>query len=453
MLMEQDKNELMVNEILTRGVGSFIDPDGKFKEKLIKKIKGEYEKDIIVKFGVDPTRPDIHLGHAVAFRKLRQLQNLGCKVVFLVGDFTALIGDPTGKSKVRPELEQAAIEANLKTYLDQVGQILLTDEKYFSWIRNSDWFYNISDIFSGTFQEKAVLFEKTRMQLTHLGKTGVHNVSISNLLWVLKHVTYARLIQRDMFQDRIKSGEELYMHEMLYPVLQGLDSHLIKEIYGSCDLEIGGTDQTFNMHMGRDIMKINNEEQQAVLSVELLVGIDGKEKMSKSLDNYIAITDEPSNMFGKIMSVPDSAIVKYFELATYTPIDEIKEIEKNISSEKVNPKDIKMRLAKEVVAMYYGDKKADEAEENFVGTFQKGGIPEDIQTTQASTQDELSDILVKENVVSSKTEWRRLVEEGGVTLFEEGGFNKKIEDPKFKIIEDLVIKIGKRRFIKINIRK
>ena len=261
----------------------FIDPEGKFKEKILRKAKGEYEEDIIIKFGVDPTRPDIHLGHAVIFRKLRKFQDLGCKVVFLVGDYTAQIGDPTGRSKIRPEIEQKEVEANMKTYLDQVGKILLTDKNSFSWIRNSDWFTAITDIElpkgdkvkmsiekegkktdidfdANSFVGKAVVFEKTRMQPTITGFRGAISViTLKSLLWTLKHITHSRLIERDMFQERIKSGKELFMHEMLYPVLQGIDSFVLSEIYGNCDLEIGGTDQTFNMLIGRDIMKLNKK--------------------------------------------------------------------------------------------------------------------------------------------------------------------------------------------------
>jgi len=401
--MNSDQKNSEIEELFERGAEEFIDPEGKFKEKLLKKAKEEYEKDIIVKFGVDPTRPDIHLGHAVVFRKLRKFQDLGCKVVFLVGDYTAQIGDPTGRSKIRPEIEQKEVEANMKTYLDQVGKILRTNKKSFSWIRNSDWFTAITDLElpkgdkvkmsfekegkkteidfdANSFVGKAAVFEKTRMQGAVAGFKGLISViTLKSLLWTLKHITHSRLVERDMFQERIKGGKELFMHEMLYPVLQGVDSFVISEIYGSCDLEIGGTDQTFNMLMGRDILKINKKEQQAVMSLELLEGTDGKEKMSKSLDNYIAITDEPNDMYGKIMSLPDTSIVNYFNLCTYTPQEEIKKIESEMKKGKMNPKDAKMRLAREIVVIYHGEDKAEQAEQNFIKTFQKGGLPEDLE--------------------------------------------------------------------------
>ncbi|MEK7176998.1 MAG: tyrosine--tRNA ligase [Patescibacteria group bacterium] len=462
-----------VEEILSRGVGSFTDPDDAFKEKLLKKSKGEYSKDIVIKLGVDPSRPDIHLGHAVILRKLRQLQDLGCKVVFLVGDFTARIGDPSGKSKTRPEIEQAEVDKNAKTYIDQVGKILRTDKHLFSWIRNSDWFTSITDLHlpdnyevnmdvtvdnkttkikipPNSFIGKAVVFEQTRMQVRDLGlKNHISVITLLNVLWGLRHITHAHLIDRDLFQERIKAGQELYMHEMLYPVFQGIDSFVLSQIYGSCDLEIGGTDQTFNMLMGRDVMKANKVSPQAVLSLEILPGLDGKEKMSKSLDNYIAITDMPGEMFGKTMSIPDTAIATYFKLATYTSLGEIKEIEKKLGETKHNPKDIKMRLAHEIVSIYHGEDKAKEAEKDFIETFSKKGTPKDIEKISGAIGDKLSDLLVRQGIVSSKTEWRRLVKDGAVTDLET---EKQIESPDEEVSKSgNTLKIGKHRFIKIEI--
>lgn len=459
-----------IDELFTRGVEGFIDPDGKFKEKVLQKAKGEYDKDIIIKLGADPTRPDIHLGHAVILRKLRKFQDIGCKIVFLVGDYTAQIGDPTGKSKVRPEIEQKEIETNMKTYVDQVGKILLTDKNSFSWIRNSDWFTAITDlelpegfkvemtckeghtipIVPNSFVGKATVFEKTRMQSVIPGFKGLISViTLKSLLWTLKHITHSRLIERDMFQERITSGKELFMHEMLYPVLQGIDSYVISEIYGSCDLEIGGTDQTFNMLMGRDILKINKKEQQAVMSLKLLGGTDGKEKMSKSLDNYIAITDAPNDMYGKIMSLPDSSIVDYFNLCTYAPTEEIKKIDNDLKKGKVNPKEIKMRLAREIVVIYHGEEKALQAERNFTETFSKGGLPEDLIEVVVPKGAGLGKILLDNKIVKSNTEWRRLVDEGAVSNAET---EEKIDSFDFLIESDFVVKVGKRRFLKISIK-
>ncbi len=453
--------EQKIDDLLSRGVASFIDPEGKFKEKLLKKAKGEYPGDIIIKFGVDPTRPDLHLGHAVVLQKLRKFQDLGCKVVFLVGDFTAAIGDPTGKSKVRPEIEQEQVEANMKTYLDQVGKILSTDAKVFSWIRNSDWFIGVSDLIPKeglnlsawgrlinptSFLGKALLYEKTRMQVTHLKKENILGVTLRSIFWTLKHITHAQLIERDMFQGRLKEEQALYMHEMLYPVLQGVDSFAIYYIYGACDLEIGGTDQTFNMLMGRTVMKVNKQPEQAVISMDILVGTDGKEKMSKSLDNYIGVTDEPRNIFGKVMSIPDIAILNYYELCTSADSKRLEEIKKKLENSNINPRDIKLELAQEIVFMYHGQKEATAATESFIATFQKKEIPEDIE--EIIGVGNLGVLLKLKGIVSSMTDWRRLVSEGAVKRLKEGGVEEKITNDA-ELATPGTYKIGKRRFVRI----
>lgn len=461
--MSDKANQEKINEILTRGVGEFIDPEGIFKKKIESNPEG-----VVIKFGVDPTRPDLHLGHAVVLRKLRQFQDLGCKVIFLIGDYTTMIGDPTGKSKVRPEISQIEVEKNMKTYLDQVGKILLTDEKVFSWIRNSDWFLDVADIVPGpdsktninineggktksypippnSFVGKAVLFENTRMQKTHLHKPNTLTYSLTRVLAVLKRITHSRLIAREMFQGRIEEGVELYMSEMLYPVLQGIDSGVLAQIYGSCDLEVGGTDQTFNMLVGRDVMKMNKQNEQAVLAFNILVGTDGKEKMSKSLDNYISIIDSAEEMYGKTMSIPDSCIGTYFELCTFTPLDEVEEIKKKIKSGKINPRDTKMRLAREIVAIYHGEKGVKVAEEKFVNTFQKKEIPDDIKEIKAETGEKLVDVLLREKFIKSKSEFRRLAEQEGIHNLTTEVVVKDQDAPA----ELASYRIGKRKFIKI----
>jgi len=463
--MKTNTDSGKIDEILTRGVVEFIDPEGSFKKKL-----QENPQEIIIKLGVDVTRPDIHIGHAIVLRKLRQFQDLGCKVVFIIGDFTTRIGDPTAKSKVRPEIEQQEIENNAKTFVEQVGKILLTNTKVFSWIRNSDWFTSITDlnlpddhkvnfqakqnnteiniqIEPNSFIGKAIVFEKTRMQLNNpelINKVS-RIISLNSFLWTLKHITHSRLIERDMFQERIKKGEELYMHEMIYPVLQGIDSFVLSQIYGSCDLEIGGNDQTFNILMGRDVMKMNNQEPQAVMILKMLEGLDGKEKMSKSLDNYIGIIDAPSNMYGKVMSIPDSSIKNYFELATYTPIEELENIKKILEAGKTNPKDLKMRLAREIVAIYHGDKEAKRAEADFVGTFQKGGIPEGVEEGFTTKGANSTIEAVRVGLAGSNSEFRRLVGKGAVTNMETG---EKITERDFLINKNQTWKVGKRKFFK-----
>jgi tyrosyl-tRNA synthetase len=453
-------NTAEIDELFSRGVASFIDPDGTFRNKIEAKIKGESAKDIVIKFGVDPTRPDIHIGHAVVLRKLRNLQDIGCKVIFLIGDYTSQIGDPTGKSKIRPEITQAEIEANMKTYLDQVGKILRTDEKVFSWIRNSDWFLNVTDIepkqggfvrvgvtpvAASSFVGKAVFYENTRMQKTHLKMQNIGTVSLTRVLSVLRHITHARLIERDMFQDRLKNGGELYMHEMLYPVLQGIDSTVLASIYGSCDLEIGGSDQTFNMLMGRDVMKMNNQPQQAVLSMDILEGLDGKEKMSKSLENYVSIADEPNNMYGKIMSLPDALITRYFHLATPVTESEIAEMEKGLKENTVHPRDAKMRLARTITATYYGEKIAMSAQDAFFDTFSQGKIPENVTEISAAEKTTIIDAIMDAECASSRAEARRLVEAGAVTHLES---DSKISDAAAHPVPG-TYRVGKIRFFKI----
>lgn len=462
--MSEITSKEKIDDLLTRGVGEFIDPENTFRKKL----ENNPEK-IIIKFGVDPTRPDIHLGHAVVLHKLRQLQNMGCKVVFLIGDYTAQIGDPTGKSKVRPEVDQKEVEKNMKTYLDQVGKILKLDKNVFSWIRNSDWFTAITDIASpkgqketininnippfevdaNSFVGKANIFERTRMQVKDLGlKENISVITLKSFLWMLKHITHSKLIDRDLFQDRINKKEELFLHEMMYPILQGIDSLVLYHIYKSCDLEIGGTDQHFNMLMGRTIMNAHKDvTEQSVLSIKILEGTDGKEKMSKSLDNYIGITDEPANMYGKVMSIPDLSIGNYFELCTFTSSNEIEKIREDVLNNKVNPKEIKMDLAKQIVSIYHGEKEAEEAQENWENTFSKKEIPTDIEEIKVNKGELLIDVLLNNKLVSSKSDFRRLVEEGAITNLDT---NEKVATHTEKVKEG-VYRIGKKRFCKIKI--
>ncbi|NTV40715.1 MAG: tyrosine--tRNA ligase [Candidatus Moranbacteria bacterium] len=466
--MDKQELEKKLDDIFKRGVGEFIDPDDVFRKKLIAKAEGKYDKDIIIKYGVDPTRPDIHLGHAVCFWKLRQLQDLGCKVVFLVGDFTAQIGDPTGKSKVRPELEQEAVEKNMQTYLEQIDRILKVNEKNFSWIRNSDWYVGmesvvalsnedviIPDAFGGSirvkpssYMAKTHIWENSKMQKNYLKIDQIYFVTFVSFLSTLRRITHARLIERDMFRKRIGSGEQLYMHEMMYPVLQGMDSNVLFKIYGSCDLEVGGTDQTFNMLMGRDVMEIEKQPAQSVLSIDLLVGTDGAEKMSKSLDNYIAITDEPKQMFGKIMSVPDAVIANYFELCTNVPMEEIKKLETQMAEGKLNPRDAKLQLASEIVKIYHSQIEAEKAKEYFIKTISNKEAPAEVTEFKIETKEiKMSEFLVASGNATSISDARRKVEQGGVSVDGE-----KILDPNLLVdasFEGKVFKIGKLGWIKV----
>lgn len=467
-------DEQDIQEILSRGVAEFIDPDGSFVRKLTAKMRGEYPKDIVVKFGVDVTRPDIHLGHAVILRKLRALQEVGCKIIFLIGDFTTLIGDPTGRSKARPEVDQESIERNMRTYLAQVGKVLIVDKDdegriidspRFSWIRNSDWFFSVTDLSvegasktaltirdasgrevavpSDSFVAKAALYENTRMQKTALRRPTIYSVSFVNLLAILRQISHAQLIERDMFQERIKQGEPLFVHELLYPIIQGIDSNVLANIYGSCDLEIGGSDQVFNMLMGRKVMEIAGKDPQAVMGMKLLVGLDGSEKMSKSLDNYIAITDDHHVMYGKVMSIPDSAMEEYFSLATYMPTEDLRRLMKDISSGAKHPMDAKMLLARQIVASFHGSSAAEQAERQFIETFRERNIPEHVPEVVMKEQETLFDIFHRSGVVSSKSAFRRLIEQGAIARDKQ-----KIADPNVSA-EPGTYRIGKHTFLRI----
>ncbi len=462
-----NKRDKAINDLLTRGVETFIDPEGTFEEKLTKR-----PSEIVIKLGADPTRPDLHLGHAVTLRKLRQFQDRGARIVFLIGDFTTKIGDPTGKDKTRPELTNEEIEKNSETYRKQVGKILRTDPEVFTILKNSDWFLNVTDMSAPTgtivkvasdvdgkkveipfdansFVGKSILFEESRMQVKALGhKQGIAVVTIKTLLQTLRKITHSRLIERDMFMDRIQKGNELYMHEMLYPVIQGIDSAVIGMIFGSCDLEMGGNDQTFNMLIGRDVMKSNGQIPQAVMSMRLLTGLDGKEKMSKSLDNYIAIDDGPNDMYGKAMSIPDKTMIEYFELVSYVPQSEIEKIKEGLDSGKFHPKDVKKRLAREIVSIYHGEKLAELAEKNFDSVFSKGEIPEDMEVINAKDGDVLGEILKENKIVPSNAHFKRLVEAGAVTNIETG---EKISDPLMKIKGGIKLRVGKKNFIEIKV--
>lgn len=355
-------------------------------------------KTLRFKMGMDPTSPDLHLGHAVGLRMLRKLQDLGHEIVVIIGDYTARIGDPSGRSKTRPPLDGDRIDANAKTYFAQVGKIL--DVKKLESRLNSEW---------------------------------LSKLSFADLIKLAANFTVARTLERDDFAKRYKEGIEIYLHETLYPLMQAYDSVAIE-----ADVEIGGTDQTFNMLSGRELQKKLGLPEQSVISVPLLVGIDGVNKMSKSLGNYVGLTDAPGDMYGKIMSVPDRLIVDYFLLATDLADSETETIKAELQSGK-NPRDLKMRLAREIVALYHSRDEAEKAEESFVKTFRNKETPDDIETfvfEQAAEETEESKTASQWAVLVlgvSKSESRRLIEGGGIKI---GG--KVIEEP-----EELVT-IGKK---------
>jgi tyrosyl-tRNA synthetase len=384
-----------IEEILRRGTEEAI--DAKHLEKNL--TSGAMLR---IKLGADPTAPDLHLGHAVVLRKLREFQKLGHTVVFLIGDYTALIGDPSGKSKTRPQLTAEEVERNAKSYFEQVGKVL--DLKKCVIRYNSEWF--------GEF-------------------------SFADLIKLASNFSVARILERDDFTKRLKEGIEIGAHEILYPMMQAYDSVMI-----NASVEIGGTDQRFNMLAGRDLQRKMNMPEQDVIMCPLLIGLDGEKKMSKSLGNYIGLTDAPNDMYGKVMSIPDKLIMHYFELATELPLDEIKKIEKDLK--KANPRDVKMMLAREIVIMYHSEKDAKKAEENFISVFQKKERPEDVATYKVKGKTEnILEVLVNSKLVSSKGEGRRLIEQGGVKVNEE-----TVKDINFAVKKDSLIQKGKRFFVK-----
>jgi tyrosyl-tRNA synthetase len=367
-------------------------------------------KILRVKLGIDPTAPDIHLGHTVSLIKLKQFQDLGHKAVLIIGNFTATIGDPTGCLESRKPLSPQIVTENLKTYLKQIVKIIdikKTEIRY-----NNDWF----------------------------GK-----MTPKGLFSLTSQVTIQQLIEREDFQKRIKSNQAITLTEILYPLFQGYDSVMVK-----ADVEIGGEDQKVNLLMGRRIQRAYKMPEQDILTTWLIEGTDGTKKMSKSSGNYIGIAEKPNMMFGKVMSIPDSLIIKYFRALTLIVDSKIDEFEMELKSKKINPRDIKSKLAYEIVKIYHGEKNAKEAGEEFNKVFRKHELPEKIPVAILKMGPyDIIDLLLKLNLVKSKSEARRLVNENAVKINSE-----TVKDPKIKInvASGLVVQIGKKRFVKIEIK-
>jgi tyrosyl-tRNA synthetase len=362
-------------------------------------------KPLRIKLGVDPTSPDLHLGHAVQLKKLREFQALGHKVVLIIGDYTSLIGDPTGKSKTRPPLTKKEVDANAKTYMAQAGKIL--DLKKAEVRKNGEW----------------------------LGK-----LKFADVLKLASLFTVARMIERDDFAKRLAAGTEVHLHELLYPMMQAQDSVAIE-----ADVEIGGTDQMFNILAGRELQKkLGLLEQCCMFMGPLLVGTDGVKKMSKSLGNYVDLTDAPDEMFGKVMSIPDGVLRDWLTLTTDVSATEVEAL---LATGK-NPRDAKIRLAKEIIAQYHSSKAADSAEQNFIKTFQKKEVPDDVpELSLASGKHSLIDLLIAAKFASSKGEARRVIEEGGVRVA--GEVVKDIAATVTVSKTPLLIQKGKRHFVNV----
>ena len=389
--------------IIKRGADEIL-----LEEGLLEKLKTN--KPLIVKAGFDPTAPDLHLGHTVLINKLRQFQDLGHDIHFLIGDFTGMIGDPTGKNVTRQPLTEAQVLENAKTYKEQVFKIL--DEEKTTVVFNSQW---------------------------------MGNMNAADLIQLASNQTVARMLERDDFSKRYSTGQPIAIHEFLYPLIQGYDSVALK-----ADVELGGTDQKFNLLMGRELQKSHGQTPQIVLTMPILEGLDGVQKMSKSLNNYIGVSDSPDDMFGKIMSISDDLMWRYFELLSFRPMAEIEQFKTDIE-EGCNPRDIKFLLAKEIIARFHNEADADKAQQNFIDRFKKGKIPDDIDEFDMQSTEGCLGIayIIKDSGMTSSTgEAIRMIRQGAVKI--EG---EKVTDTKLMVKANTtkVYQVGKRKFAKVTI--
>ena len=377
-------------DLLRRGVVDVIN-DAELRARLAT------GRPLVVKAGFDPTAPDLHLGHTVLLRKLRHFQDLGHKVIFLIGDATGLVGDPTGQSATRRPLSWEEVRANAATYQQQVKRLLLADAKHFEVRYNSEWFLGRSP---------------------QMRTTGLEAFDFFRFVQLASHVTVARLIERDDFSKRLKAGKPVSFLELFYPLMQAYDSLKIAEQHGSCDVELGGTDQTFNLLMGRQLLEAYGKPPQVVMTMPLLEGTDGVAKMSKSLGNHIGIQDAAGEMFGKIMSIPDTLIVKYFTLLTDVDAARLKELEQSLAARSVNPRDAKADLGAELVRMYHGEEAAAKARQEFTRIFSKKEQPKDMPAAAlpAGEPVDLLELLVAAGLAKTKNEARRLLKQGSVKL-------------------------------------
>jgi len=390
--------------LIKRGIDELIS-----EEELLAKLKSK--KQLVVKAGFDPTAPDLHLGHTVLINKLRHFQQLGHQVIFLIGDFTGMIGDPSGKNKTRPALDEAAIKENAKSYEKQVFKIL--DPKLTHVRFNSEW-------------------------SNKLGAEGIIKLA--------SQYNLARMLERDDFSKRYKSNQTIALHEFLYPLIQANDSIALK-----ADIELGGTDQKFNLLVGRELQRAFGQEPQVVITVPILEGLDGKNKMSKSLDNYVGIDEAPNEMFGKIMSISDELMWRWFDLLSFKTTDEIAELKADQTNGR-NPRDIKIELAKELISRFHDEESADLAETNFINQFQKKNIPDDLEEVSLVLSEDsipLANLLKDCEMTSSTSEAIRMIKQGAVRIDE-----KKITDTKYKISSgtSAVYQVGKRKFKKITLQ-
>ena len=376
------------------------------EEELVKKIEKSINKNspLKIKCGCDPSRPDLHIGHSVVLRKMRDFQDLGHTATLLIGDFTAMIGDPTGRNKTRPQLSIEEARKNADSYVDQASLIL--DSNKMEIMYNSDW---------------------------------LSKMNFNQIINLTSKYTVARMLERDDFTKRYSSGVSISLHEFLYPIAQGYDS-----VYMNTDIELGGTDQKFNLLVGRALQKESGQEPQVIITTPLIEGTDGIEKMSKSYDNYIAFSDSASDIYGKTLSIPDKLISKYFEYCTR--VDDIESVKSSLKDGTGNPRDLKRRLARELVSIYYNSELALKAEEDFDKLFIKKDIPDNIPEVNLKSNKKLIDIMVSNNMVSSNGEAKRMIKQGAVKLNDEKVVDMHIEISSGK---NIILKVGKRKFLKI----
>lgn len=379
------------------------------EDELVEKLKTG--KPLVIKAGFDPTAPDLHLGHTVLINKLRTFQDLGHEVVFLIGDFTGLIGDPTGKSVTRKPLTKEKVLENAETYKEQVFKILDPSKTRIEF--NSAWFDD-------------------------LGAAGMIKLAARQ--------TVARMLERDDFKKRYGTGQAIAIHEFLYPLVQGWDSVALK-----ADVELGGTDQRFNLLMGRELQKEEGQRPQTVLMMPLLEGLDGVQKMSKSLNNYIGITDTPNDMFGKIMSISDELMWRYFDLLSFRPIEELEDLREQVANG-ANPRDIKIELAKEIIARFHDEAAAEAAHQDFIQRFQKNAIPDDMPEVTLDSSGEgfaIANLLKDAELVKTTSEAMRMIKQGAVKI----NGDEKVTDAKLQVAAGTtaVYQVGKRRFAKITV--
>lgn len=391
-------------DLIRRGANEIV-PEDELVKKLEKSLKEN--KPLNIKLGCDPTRPDLHLGHSVVLRKLAHFQQLGHQIILIIGDFTGMIGDPSGRNSTRPPLTLEESRKNGESYIEQASKILCKEKTRI--VHNSEW----------------------------LGK-----MSFEDVIKLASKYTIARMIERDDFTKRFKAGIPISVHEFLYPLAQAMDSVAINS-----DVELGGTDQKFNLLVGRDIQREFGMEPQVILTLPILVGTDGVEKMSKSYDNYIGLSDSPSQIYGRSLSIPDNVIYTYYELATDISNEELAKIKSDLTNPEINPRNLKRALARKLVEMYHNAEEAKNAEEEFDKIFIKKEVPDDIPEYKAKAAEmPLLDLIVEIEFAPSKGEARRLIQQGGVTLDGE-----KVSDTNMviKFGKEQILKVGKRKFIKL----